>query len=88
MNVFFFYKNCQYNASMVFVAFCGDIEVRGEYCSSHRGILSLEVGISADRLHGLFFFFGLYKMTLRIFLQLIFVLILFGVKELENTKFY
>lgn len=46
---------------MVFVAFCGDIEVRGEYCSSHRGILSLEVGISADRLHGLFFFFDFIK---------------------------
>ena len=57
---------------MVFAAFCGDIEVRGEYCSSHRGILSLEVGISAGRLHGLFFFFGLYKMTLRIFLQFLF----------------
>ena len=53
----FFYKNCKYNASMVFAAFWDDIEVRGEYCSSHRGILSLEVGISADRWHGLFFFF-------------------------------
>ena len=57
----FFYKNCKYNASMVFAAFWGDIEVRGEYCSSHRGILSLEVGISANCLHGLFFFFDFIK---------------------------
>ena len=56
VNVFFFFtKNVNvYNALMVFAACWGDIGVRGEYCNG--GSLSLEVGIAADHLLGLFFF--------------------------------